>query len=568
MGVFINLNLLPDLIDEFAWTSVYQETLQLINAYPFLSKVVDKNTFDKPWIYVTRAEETKIPVSSDYSYQGWHVIGDDVSMNSAESFLLFRDLNYYRQRLAEPSRPGDDVLFSMLCYYADLGDKVEHVVPNSIGVFDSKTQGHPYHIYILAIACLIEARFPLHAIVYGDVTINQMKKAISWANTILSRPVTLTDRADNEKLLARISAGLADPRDRLEAFMRITLQPKNRLLGDFIRNNFPPEAIEAYFFESFKDYGLTTIGFYDNLKKYFNLGFSLGSACDLCVLSPGGCQYDPAGFVNVVLKMGWRRPGDDEPDLCNLIPTAVNDPDNDNPETVYSLFGKAMARMSGYRDPAESSLTYEEVVSVLQEKLGHLCHVPAVKENDTNVSSQSSQDGRPGLEKSIQDGDNAVPDLPGDSADPSSDEARHSQLLHALFEKYDQESSEINQYDICDMDDLMLWKPGQTISPAIITNLNKVRDYVDEHISKDKDELEDFMNMDNRNKFNVLISLNKYYYIHKKTWDFISENLDNPHVITRLFLIMAIKADELNTSILCKGLINNLDLLREYILMN
>ena len=215
-----------------------------------------------------------------------------------------------------------------------------------------------------------------------------------------------------------------------------------------------------------------------------------------------------------------------------------------------------MAMMSGFSEPADSDLTYEEVVSILQEKLGHLC---SVQTTEVKNKIDGSQD-RTGMEKITADGDGSV-----DPADPDSDAAIVCQFLKEVLGEPEQRSSEMEKYDINCMEDLIIWKHGQTIRPEIMTSINRVRDFIDEYTSNNKDQLADFMNMDNRSKFHILINLNESFYLHKRTWDFISENLDNPHVITRILIVMVIKADEINVNRLCKGLLNNLDLFREYI---
>jgi hypothetical protein len=60
-------------------------------------------------------------------------------------------------------------------------------------------------MYLLAIACLIEARLGEKAFVYGDITKGQCKKAVELANKHLKKPIDVPDRCDMERFYRRIS---------------------------------------------------------------------------------------------------------------------------------------------------------------------------------------------------------------------------------------------------------------------------------------------------------------------------------------------------------------------------
>ena len=81
-------------------------------------------------------------------------------------------------------------------------------------IFDAKTQGYDYHNYILAIALLIESRFPLQAVVHGEISKGQMRKAAEWANTLLEHPIRVSDRAEDEKLYQRLKREIPKPKKK------------------------------------------------------------------------------------------------------------------------------------------------------------------------------------------------------------------------------------------------------------------------------------------------------------------------------------------------------------------
>lgn len=48
-------------------------------------------------------------------------------------------------------------------------DWEEKMLGSTYSLWGAKTQGHPYHMYLLSIACLIEDRLGEKAFVYGDI---------------------------------------------------------------------------------------------------------------------------------------------------------------------------------------------------------------------------------------------------------------------------------------------------------------------------------------------------------------------------------------------------------------
>jgi hypothetical protein len=71
MGVFIYLNMDRDRIDPQDWKAVYRETLKLINAYPFLSRVRGEDGL----IYAKRTEHMERMEDWDEDVAGWCIDG-------------------------------------------------------------------------------------------------------------------------------------------------------------------------------------------------------------------------------------------------------------------------------------------------------------------------------------------------------------------------------------------------------------------------------------------------------------------------------------------------------------
>ncbi|MFC5587884.1 hypothetical protein ACFPRA_03050 [Sporosarcina soli] len=406
---------------------------------------------------------------------------------------------------------------------------MERLKVDKVSVFEAKTQGEPFHIPLLAIACLIESRFPQHAMVYGDLSIGQMEKAVKWANSILKKPIELTERADNEKLLMRIKQVLKDEAAALEALMNLTMREQDMELGKLVRMHFSSETIAAYYLSQFKKHKIVTYGFSTVLSNYLNKGFSLEGACELCVLDPDGCNFDAQKFAKSVLSMQWAI---HETNPVDLISTKINASDSDKPKTVNSMLGKTLLQMAGFREEMKSNLSFEEVVRILCNQLGHLCNidllVDEVNEKDRNLT-------------------NLLEDF------------------HTKFDN-DSEGEVVNRirYTITAVEDLILWKPGDTIHPSLEEGITKVKEFVEKLLERDKDFFEDFQNMTENDKMRKLIQFNRFFYIHKRVWDEVALNLNDSRRMHKILGVLSIQADEININKLCKYLVNNQALFQAY----
>lgn len=531
MGIFINLHIVPSRIHFVEWESVYNESVELVDTYPFLDKIVDPNMYEYPWVYVDRTRERLLGSHAD-GQLGWHTIGDELSLQHAESFILLKDLHYYRRQERKDQGIGGDILFPLLNRNRNMDAQVQTLAPNCVEVFYAKTQGHPYHLYVLAVACLIESRFPQHAMVTGDVTLGQMQEAIGWANSILQRPVRLTDRADNKKLLARIAAVLPDEAARLEAFMEAALQAKNRGFGDFLRDSFSPEVLIAYFTGLFGQHQPGMVGFKDTLREYLNLGFRLEEACDLCVLQTGGCRYDAAKFAKTVLELGWRT-GDVVPD-DNIIDIAINHPHAREPETIPSLVAKTLAAMAGLPKCLETDHTYEKAVEVLRCKLGKLCSVDRLRKEHEDTVDEEWRAHMP-------------------QEEPPGAAYQRAAVVHP-------------SYDIEDLDSLMIWTPDQTLHPKLVEFMAHVKSYVEDMLNTKQDMFDGIGQKSERERIQILINANRDFYLHRRTWDFVKEHIEDIELIKRVAAILLIQAYDIKVNKLCKALLNNVHLLQTYIL--
>jgi hypothetical protein len=101
MGIFINLYLAPERIEPAAWNAVYQESLQLVNAFPFLICIQDADGY----LYARRTEHIK---DLSKGYAGWRSEGDLRDGANTESYQLLDDIQYYREYRERYFTNGED----------------------------------------------------------------------------------------------------------------------------------------------------------------------------------------------------------------------------------------------------------------------------------------------------------------------------------------------------------------------------------------------------------------------------------------------------------------------------
>jgi hypothetical protein len=317
-----------------------------------------------------------------------------------------------------------------------------------------------------------------------------------------------------------------NPEDALEAFIPLTFHDRNFQLGEFVRKHFSMGTVFFYYKERFNMYKPEQIGFRNHLRDFINLGFSLEMACYICVLESDGCHCDPDDFIEAVLSLDWGT--EKESPHTDFL---FKDADSEEPDTVASQFGSVFMEMSGIQESVKSDMTYKEAAAVLAEKLGRTVDIDEKIKEEKEAESEIEA---------------LMKELGLDGAD---------------LEKKQKEV-----YDIDDLDDLAGWTRGDTVRPNLEALMGDIKEFIHKTMKENEAYIQKFQSLDERGKMNLLIKSNSYFYIRKKAWDQIIENIHDPRLSNANFTVLTIKADELNTNKLCKALVNNQELLQEYIL--
>jgi hypothetical protein len=299
MGVYVLLEIIPEDISPDEWADVYRESLELLKSYQggLMGRAKKQIGSTEVLVHSRELEHEK----QDPEKRKWHVVGDFASKQTGESFILYYDLHHYGKRRNQKPLEGDDILF----HTRDSdNDSDSHSNSDSgrktVSVFDSKTQGCPYHIPILAAAMLIEDRFPQYALVSGNINLAQAEEAGNWAQSVLKRKIALPIRVQGKALfqrLARFRQGDA----LIKAFNLLFIGTSEEQYA-VIFELADKALVKRWFLHELKDCkSPSQIGAIELYINWLNAtdatDGALKTLCEMACLDAEGPKFDPVEFA-------------------------------------------------------------------------------------------------------------------------------------------------------------------------------------------------------------------------------------------------------------------------------
>lgn len=303
MGVSIQIRI-SNSVTKDEWKKVYEESLQLVKVFP-LGEMRYVECRGIETLCLVPTEERIGTSGSNIGKKYWKADGDYINLHTAEEYVLYEDM--FRENEADSE--DEDVLLGFASMYLD-GEKYDIWEQNSFSIWGNKTQGETYHIYLLAVACLIEFRLGKKALVYGDITRGQCKKAVELANKCLSNPIDIPDRCNMERLRVRMSNLPIGEKEQMILFDEMYLGTKDAEYGEYLRNSYLAGICEEYWRDRFGAYKIGTLGFDEIIKKYLLWGFDLRKLCTL-VNYDGGNNDQYKKFVRRInhIIYSWYERG-------------------------------------------------------------------------------------------------------------------------------------------------------------------------------------------------------------------------------------------------------------------
>ena len=420
MGIFIDLYLSKDVTDE-EWAAVYEESLRLAEAFRLMD-------LQETEAYGSRLV-CGIPSAEGDREKGWRAVGDSVTFGMAEAQFfparlggLLEEKRKRRSFLAAPADP----LLAAAAGRTMLGWEDGRCM-GSLHLWGNKTQGKAYHLYLLAIGCMVEDRLEGKACVDGDITLGQCRRAVRMATRCLDRPVRLPARCVPERLYRRIRALPLKKREVLNVFHYLYLGVADMEYGKYIREHFTEAEQAAFWKGEFRDLRIGSSGFASALRDYLNLGNSLEELCRYIRFTDrdGTEYYKP--FVEAVMRSKVFLRKKDLRDCLEI------DREEETPYSIYTLLAQFV--LSGAKNYSVNRyIPPEEIRETLERFIGGYCDVGGI------MAGFLKEAAKP---------------------EPSA-------LLNDLMDKkVEAQRKKQEKYEICGYQELICYEPGDRIEPEL-----------------------------------------------------------------------------------------------------
>ena len=450
MGIHIHL-FVSKSVTKQEWNSVYEESLLLAKAFP-LADLKKTNIKDiETYCLVPTHEYEDLSIwNTEHKKVGWCTVGDYETLDTGEDYYTPR---YLIEDKEFDISAGNAILGAIPLYNDfeedDIGDdQVYHLWGN-------KTQGKPYHMYLLAIACMMESRLGKKAFVAGDITRGQCRKAVALANEYLEKPIDMPERCDMEQLHKRISKLSFGPKEQLCIFISFYLGTKDAEFGNYLRANFPSDVCYEYWKDRFSDSHIGTLGFNANLKEYLLWGFDLQILFELVNYYDENNQPQYEKFITNILDSKLHLKEKNCKDILDI------DQESETPYTVNHLFAQFVYSASRNKK-VDRYIPMEELRKILLNRLGDKCDVNQII---TGYICKESLQNPIDFSKEIPTTEEELAEL------SEQDPAEVFQEVTRMHQQKNYE--EYNEYDITLPEQLELYKKGNTLHPKLKEGLLK-----------------------------------------------------------------------------------------------
>ena len=533
MGVYIHIEISKSItVNE--WRSVYDEALQLVNAFPLSEHYVETiiNGIDTYCIVRTKEKTVK-----RYGKEtvGWTATGDYDTLRCAEDYSLFKN---YIDEDGDPN--AGDAMLGVLSSYAD-HDWDDPLCSNTYHLWNGKTQGEPYHLYLLAIACLIELRLGKKAFVHGDITRGQCKKAVEMANAVLTNPIDMPDRCDMERHWKRVSVLPIPENEQLKCFINAYLGETNTaVFGEFIRHHFTESTLKEYWKKQFGSYSITTRGGSSAISQYLLWGFGIKDLCGYVQLYDKEQNSLHETFVKSVMdaKLYWE-----EKDCQNVFDI---DKEDSNPYGIWAIMGDYVFG-SARNKKIDRYMPLEQIRAELQAGLGN------------NVDVNGIIDAYLEREKELEAMGPVTTESTEEELAARCEQDAHSVLRQLLEIKRKNHEEATKDYDITEYGQLPYYRSGDLIRP----NLNKVLIQSFEFYKAccQEEYYHELKQKSSHEKGKFLAKQNRYIRIRDIDWKRIYDDIEeNPESFERYYPMVRVEAGSADLNALVRALILNDDL--------
>lgn len=532
MGIYIYIRI-SKAVQKKEWQKVYKETLQLVQAFPFADeREVKCRGINTNCLVPTREREDRYGWHNEKIRVGWSTVGDYETMHTAEEYFLSGDIVEEKDYEAD----AGDALLGLLPGYLGY-DKEDSRFGRNYKIWGNKTQGEPYHIYLLAIACLIESRLGNKAFVYGDITRAQCEKAVKLANRYLAEPIQMPARCDMDCFWKRVSELPFSEEEHLEIFECFYLGTKNREFGQYIRKMYSEKILDAYWKKKFQNIVVGTLGFAEELKNYLLWGFSLEKLCGFVNYNDKDNipQYDT--FVKEIMDTKIYLKEKNCEDVLEI------DQDEEQPYSIYTVFAQ-FAFAGAKNTKVDRYIPIEEIRTVLKKGMDGKCDVDMIIDKYLEKEEELQALGNSKNEIS----DQQIEEYCKKNA---------SELLNQAMEIHREIfMNEREKYEIVNYEDCISYKHGDTVEPRLLESLQDYFKFYNNLITEEY--YEELVKKSAVERCEWLVQQNKSLLIRDKDWDKIFGDIEeNEEVFARYYPMVRVRVNSRDVQYLVCAIVLN-----------
>ena len=453
------------------------------------------------------------------------------TLNGAEEYYLPRDLIQEGEVHAE----AGDAIMGVLPAYLDYDWKDDRFCC-TYSLWGAKTQGEPYHMYLLAIACLIEERLGEKAFVYGDITFGQCRKAVEMANFYLKKSIRIPARCEVDRLYGRIQKLPLEEPEKIDVFEQLYLGVKDKSFYDFVKENFDAAAMQERWKKIFAESKIGTRGFAKDLKEYLSSGLGLEELCGIVRLEEeGNFQYEE--FIKAVMdsKLHWKEKNTED---CLDV-----HPETEQPYSIWTLFAD-FTFGSAHNVKVDRYIPMEEIRAALKKGMG-------AKYNVDKYIDQYLEE------------ENAAPEIDVSKENLSEEELEKmadtdaSEVFQQLMDKVAGElQKKHEQYEISGYEDLMQYKKGSTVEPQLMEVIGKSFQFY--HTMLEEERYKSLMEGSHEERAAYLIEQNHYLMLRDTDWMHIFSSIESDSSIYgRYYPMVRVKCDSVALGQMVRAFVMN-----------
>ena len=208
MGLYIHATINLKGISDTDWEAAWLDSLDIFKRFPVpLSRhTIETKRGSKRHVYAQN-----LILDKGKADECWYLEGDLLSMQTGETFVLKRHLAAYKEQYRTHHGCFKSAVFKT--------DELEYPSSsNGVELWDSKTQGYPFHLAILAVGIMLENRFPDNCYIHGDIEETQVEVMLDWLEAVYSKPYQQPICFDADRLYEKLNAVYKNKKTLFERF--------------------------------------------------------------------------------------------------------------------------------------------------------------------------------------------------------------------------------------------------------------------------------------------------------------------------------------------------------------